>query len=107
MEEERTREELVEQINELALTERTDLVPEVQEDGGSSDMLIGAAVGAGAAGLIAAGMWLWNRHKRKKAEKAAKKELEKENEPVMIDDDDDDQEEPEEKPEKESKKKDK
>lgn len=106
MEEERTRDELVNELNELELTERTDLVPEVQ-DGGSSDMLIGAAVGAGAAGLIAAGMWLWNRHKKKKAEKAAKAEQEKEPESVMADDEDGNQEEPEEKPEKESKKKDK
>lgn len=111
MEEERTREELVNEINELALTETADLAELPEQDGGSADMLIGAAVGTGITALIAGGVWLWNRHKRKKAEKKGKNakldeewnELVKEVEEAS---EEDSEPEPEE-PKKESKKKDK
>lgn len=107
MEEERTREELVNEINELALTESTDLVELPEQDGGSADMLIGAAVGTGITALIAGGVWLWNRHKRKKAKKKEEvTEEDEEPEEDQVDEVEETDSEPEE-PKKESKKKDK
>lgn len=96
MEEERTREDMVQELNELAEIEVTNLDP--QEPDGGSDMLVGGLIGAGATLLVGGAIWLVGKVKKKHQKKKATKEDEFEE---VIEDEPEEDNEPEQEPEKE------